>query len=77
MFLFQLAGNLGLYVPGALIVREAMVRWNKGWGSVLLLGAAYGILEEGVALSTLFNPKAHPVAFWDILDTGWASAGSG
>lgn len=61
MFLFQLLANLGLYGPGVLLVREAKLRWNKGWGSVLLLGAAYGILEEGVALSTLFNPDAGPV----------------
>jgi len=61
MFGFQLAANLGLYGPGVLLVREAMVRWNKGWATVLLLGAAYGVLEEGVALSTLFNPAASPV----------------
>ena len=61
MFFFQLVANLGLYGPGVLLVREAKVRWKKGWGSVLLLGAAYGILEEGVALSTLFNPGAGPV----------------
>jgi hypothetical protein len=61
MFLFQLVANLGLYGPGVLLVREAKVRWGKGWGTVLLLGAAYGILEEGVALSTLFNPDAGPV----------------
>ncbi len=61
MFAFQIAANLGLYGPGVLLIREAMVRWNKGWATVLLLGAAYGILEEGVALSTLFNPHANPV----------------
>ena len=61
LFLFQVLANLGLYGPGALLVREASVRWNKGWATVLLLGAAYGILEEGVALSTLFNPAAAPV----------------
>ncbi len=61
LFFLQLAANLGLYGPGALLVREAKVRWNKGWATVLLLGAAYGILEEGVALSTLFNPAAGPV----------------
>ena len=61
MFIFQVAANLGLYGPGVLLVREAMVRWRKGWATVLLLGAAYGILEEGIALSTLFNPDANPV----------------
>lgn len=61
MFVFQILANLGLYGPGVLLVREAMVRWKKGWGTVLLLGATYGILEEGIALSTLFDPNAHPV----------------
>lgn len=61
LFLLQLAANLGLYGPGVLLIREAMVRWRKGWATVLLLGAAYGILEEGVALSTLFYSQAAPV----------------
>jgi hypothetical protein len=60
-FLLQLALNVGLYLPGVLLIREAMVRWKKGWGSVLLLGAAYGILEEGIALETLFYSRAGPV----------------
>lgn len=60
-FPIQLALNLGLYTPGVLLIREAMIRWHKGLGSVLLMGAAYGILEEGVALSTLFYPNANPV----------------
>jgi len=61
LFVFQILANLGLYGPGVLLIREAKIRWNKGWATVLLLGAAYGILEEGIALSTLFNPTAGPV----------------
>ena len=60
-FLLQLALNLGLYGSGVLLIREAAIRWRKGWATVLLLGAAYGILEEGVALSTLYNSAADPV----------------
>lgn len=60
-FLLFLGLNLGLYGPGVLLVREAHVRWKKGWSTILLLGAAYGLLEEGTALSTLFNPKASVV----------------
>jgi len=60
-FFIFLAVNLGLYGPGVLLIREAKIRWHKGWATVLLLGAAYGILEEGIALSTLFNPHAGPV----------------
>ncbi len=58
-FLFLLA-NIGLYGSGVVLIREAMIRWRKGWASVFLLGAAYGIVEEGLALRTLFNP-ASPV----------------
>jgi len=46
----------GLYGSGALIVREAVRRWGKGWPSILLLGAAYGILEEGVMVKSFFDP---------------------
>lgn len=58
MFFFQIIANLGLYGSGVLIVREALVRWKKGWGTSLVLGSAYGILEEGIALSTLFDPNS-------------------
>lgn len=61
VFLLFLALNLGLYGPGVLLVREAFVRWKPGWAGILLLGAAYGLLEEGTALSTLFNPHASVV----------------
>jgi hypothetical protein len=60
-FVFGIVANLGLYGPAVLLIREAKVRWHKGWATVLLLGAAYGILEEGIALSTLFNSTAGPV----------------
>jgi len=60
-FLLFLALNLGLYGPGVLLAREAFVRWRPGWAGVVLLGAAYGLLEEGTALSTLFNPHASVV----------------
>jgi hypothetical protein len=59
-FLF-LAANIGLYGSGVVLIREAMIRWKKGWASVFLLGVAYGIVEEGLALWTLFNPLAQPV----------------
>ncbi|MEM2920714.1 MAG: hypothetical protein QXF26_00165 [Candidatus Bathyarchaeia archaeon] len=47
----------GLYGSGAILVREAVRRWGRGWASVLLLGAAYGILEEGVAVKSFFDPN--------------------
>ena len=61
VFFLFLAANVGLYGSGVILIREAMVRWKKGWSSVFLLGAAYGILEEGIDLWTLFYSKANPV----------------
>ncbi len=48
---------LGLYGAGVLVVRELSVMWNKGWASILVMGAAYGILEEGVAVKSFFDPE--------------------
>src|SRR5207247_8998678 len=47
LFFLFLAANLGLYGSGVILIREAMIRWRKGWASVFLLGAAYGVAEEG------------------------------
>src|SRR2546422_5166188 len=61
LFFLFLAANLGLYGSGVILIREAMIRWKKGWASVFLLGVAYGIVEEGLDLWTLFYSKAGPV----------------
>jgi len=61
LFFGLLLANLGLYGSGVVLIREAMIRWKKGWATVFLLGVAYGIVEEGIALWTLFNPLAQPV----------------
>ncbi len=61
LFFLFLGANIGLYGSGVILIREAMIRWRKGWASVFLLGVAYGIVEEGLALRTLFNPAAPQV----------------
>jgi hypothetical protein len=45
-----------LYGSGALLVRDYARRWNKGWRSMLILGAAYGIIEEGIMVRSFFSP---------------------
>jgi hypothetical protein len=60
-FVIPVAALLGLYGAGVVLVRELVVRWRKGWASVFLLGAAYGILEEGIAVHTFFQPGGNPV----------------
>jgi len=48
-----------LYGSGALLVRDYARRWQKGWRSILILGAAYGIIEEGIMVRSciLENPR--------------------
>src|SRR5207249_9937171 len=43
-----------LYGSGVLVMRETAVRWKTGWPSILLLGAADGIIEEGLAVKSSF-----------------------
>jgi hypothetical protein len=45
-----------LYGSGALLVRDYARRWQKGWRSILILGAAYGIIEEGIMVRSFFSP---------------------
>src|SRR5260370_31941310 len=52
--------NFPLYGCGALLVREVARRRSLGWASVLWMGAAYGVFEEGVVLNTWADPWAHP-----------------
>ncbi|MCX6612510.1 MAG: hypothetical protein NTW74_16870, partial [Acidobacteria bacterium] len=46
-----------LYGCGAILVREFAVRWQTGWTGVLLMGAAYGILEEALGAKSFFDPQ--------------------
>jgi hypothetical protein len=54
---FGLIVLLALYGSGAILIREIVRRWHKGWPSVLLLGAAYGIYEEGMVVRSFFDPS--------------------
>ncbi|NWG11120.1 hypothetical protein HXY33_05145 [Candidatus Bathyarchaeota archaeon] len=75
---FGLSILVALYGSGAVIIRELKVRWKKGIGSVLLLGAAYGILEEGLMVCSFFNPgwvDLGPFAVYGRwLDVNWVWA---
>lgn len=45
-----------LYGGGAVVCRELKVRWRKGMASLLLLGVAYAILEDGLMVASFQNP---------------------
>lgn len=48
-----------MYGGGALLIREASRRAGRGWPTMLALGVAYSVLEEGVVTQLLFNPSYH------------------
>jgi hypothetical protein len=54
--------QIGLYGGGAVLIREVVHRWGGGWPSILLLGAAYGAIEEGLLEPNWFTPalQTHP-----------------
>lgn len=54
----RLLAILPMYGAGALLIRELVRRSKRGWTSILLLGAAYAIVEEGLALQSFFNPRS-------------------
>jgi hypothetical protein len=45
-----------MYGGGALLIRELTRRSGRGWPTILLLGAAYAIIEEAFTTQSLFNP---------------------
>lgn len=45
-----------LYGLGALLIRETVRRWERGWLAVLFMGMAYGIFEEGLVVRSFFDP---------------------
>jgi hypothetical protein len=46
-----------LYGGGAVLIRELARRRGPGWGRIALLAAAYAIIEEGLAIQSMFNPN--------------------
>ena len=46
-----------MYGGGALAVREIARRCGRGWATLVLLALAYGLIEEGIIIQTLFNPN--------------------
>jgi hypothetical protein len=48
--------NTLLYGSGAILIREVVRQRGLGWVSIMLLGVAYGIFEEGLVVNTWANP---------------------
>jgi len=54
---FSLPILSALYGSGAVLVRELTMRWDKRWPTILALGLAYAIIEEGLMIKSFFDPN--------------------
>ncbi len=48
---------IGFYGSGVALIREFRLRNNLKYVSLIPLGIAYGVLEEGIAVRSFFNPE--------------------
>jgi hypothetical protein len=65
---------LPMYGFGALFIRELSRRTGRGWPTILILGLAYGVVEEGLADMSLFNPNflgQHLLSYGNLFGIGW------
>lgn len=44
------------YGCASILIRELTFRWGGGWMGIFLMGAAFGILQEGCATRAFFDP---------------------
>ncbi|MGW6331274.1 hypothetical protein [Nocardia rhamnosiphila] len=59
-----------MYGAGVLVVREAVTRAGGGWPSLVVLGLAYQLAEDGLGLQALTSPHMYGAADW-----GWRAFG--
>jgi hypothetical protein len=67
-----------MYGGGALLIREFVRHKGRGWPTILCLGAAYALLEEGLVTQSLFNPdylKLH-LHFLEPAHVAWLGTGA-
>ncbi|MBN1135301.1 MAG: hypothetical protein JXM73_01880 [Anaerolineae bacterium] len=57
------------YGFGAILCRELSIRWQSGLVGLFLLGAAFGIFEEGILVKTFFDP--HAIDLGLLQQFGW------
>lgn len=59
-----------MYGAGVLVIREAVVRVGGGWPSLVLLGVAYELAEDGLGLQALTSPRMYGAADWGLRALG-------
>jgi len=55
---------LPIYGAGILLIRELTVRTGRSWPSIIILGLAYELAEDGLGLQALTSPHLYHAADW-------------
>jgi hypothetical protein len=58
------------YGSGAIVARELAKKWRKGFASIFILGAVYGMFNEGVGTGGFFDPD-----FYSVVEEGLKNYG--
>src|SRR5262245_4920828 len=53
-----------IYGAGVLLIREVVCRAGGGWPSLILLGLAYELVEDGIGLQALTSTHLYDAATW-------------
>jgi hypothetical protein len=53
-----------LYGAPALLIRETARRLGLGWPGILLLAAAFGIVQAGIVDQSLFSTNYRDISYW-------------
>ena len=69
-FIFEPA----LYGSGALLIREVARRRGLGWPAILVMGAAYGVLEEGIFIHSWFDPTFEGLHSLAVYGRAWKTS---
>lgn len=78
--LFGLVVFVPVYGAPAVLIRDIVRRRGRGWPSIFLLAAAFGLVQAGLLDQSLFNPHYRNITYWDhlwqptLLPGGWTSA---
>lgn len=62
------------YGPAVLLTRELIIRRRLGWSAIILLGLAFGIMNEGVAAGTWYTVQPDGYLYLGQYDVAWIAA---
>jgi hypothetical protein len=65
--LFGIVFFAPLYGAPAVLIREVTRRRGLGWPTIVILGAAFGLVEAGLVDQSLYDPAYRDISYWDDL----------